>query len=248
MRSTSPLPTDKQPTDDRTTAARIRDAAIECFAEHGVAGTTARKVAETADVSPGLVIHHFGSMVGLRSACDEYVVAVIQHQKQEVMTAGPNLDVLAALRRPGLGPLMGYLARVLTDDSREVADLVDGLVDDAEGYIEQGVESGMLKPSDHPRSRAVLLTIWGLGALVLHEHLDRLLGVDLTDPDVLTSPSIADYAAPMYEMYGMGLFTEDFAVHALDALDAMANTESATQPPSTKESEGSSTVQSEGTP
>jgi AcrR family transcriptional regulator len=234
--------------DDRTTAARIRDAAIECFAEYGVAGTTARKVAETAGVSPGLVIHHFGSMDGLRSACDEYVAAVIQHQKQEVMNAGPNLDVLAALRRPGFGPLMGYLARVLTEDSPAVASLVDGLVDDAEGYIEQGVESGMLKPTDDPRSRAVLLTIWGLGALVLHEHLDRLLGVDLTDPDVLKSPSIAAYAAPTYEIYGEGLFTETFAAHAIEALHAMASTESKTQPRSPKESDASATIQEEGTP
>jgi AcrR family transcriptional regulator len=248
MRSISSSPDDNAPTDDRTTVARIRDAAIECFAEYGVAGTTARKVAETAGVSPGLVIHHFDSMDGLRAACDRYVAAAIQHQKQELMTAGPNLDVLAAIRRPGLGPLMGYLARVLTDDSPEVADLVDGLVDDAEGYISQGVESGMIKPTDEPRGRAVLLTIWGLGALVLHDHLDRLLGVDLTDPNVLKSPSIAAYAAPMYELYGEGLFTEAFAAHAIDALDAMANTDSETQPKSPKESDASATVQKEGTP
>lgn len=239
---------DNPPSDDRSTAARIRDAAIECFAEHGVAGTTARKVAETAGVSPGLVIHHFGSMDGLRSACDEYVAAMIQHQKQEVMGAGPNLDVLASLRRPEFGPLMGYLARVLADDSPEVARLVDGLVEDAEGYIEQGVESGMIKPTEDPRSRAVLLTIWGLGALVLHEHINRLLGVDLTDPEILKSPSIAAYAAPIYEMYGKGLFTEGFAAHAIDALDAMTNTESETQPPSSREDNTSATVQEEGTP
>lgn len=239
---------DNPPSDDRSTAARIRDAAIECFAEHGVAGTTARKVAETAGVSPGLVIHHFGSMDGLRSACDEYVAAMIQHQKQEVMGAGPNLDVLASLRRPEFGPLMGYLARVLAGDSPEVARLVDGLVEDAEGYIEQGVESGMIKPTEDPRSRAVLLTIWGLGALVLHEHINRLLGVDLTDPEILKSPSIAAYAAPIYEMYGKGLFTEGFAAHAIDALDVMANTESETQLPSSREDNTSATVQEEGTP
>ena len=248
MRSISSPSDDNAPTDDRTTAARIRDAAIECFAAYGVAGTTARKVAETAGVSPGLVIHHFGSMDGLRAACDKYVAAAIQHHKQELMTAGPNLDVLAALRRPGLGPLMGYLARVLADDSPEVAELVDGLVDDAEGYIEQGVESGMIKPSDEPRSRAVVLTIWGLGALVLHEHLERLLGVDLTDPNVLKSPSIAAYAAPIYELYGEGLFTETFSVHAIDALGAMANTESEKQPPSPQDSDASATIQEEGTP
>ena len=50
---------------DRTAKARIRDAAIECYAFHGD-DCTARMVAEKAGVSPGLVIHHFGSMEGLR--------------------------------------------------------------------------------------------------------------------------------------------------------------------------------------
>ena len=154
MSSMAPSSEDTGLLDDRTTSARIRDAAIECFAEYGVAATTARKVADEAGVSPGLVIHHFGSMSGLRSACDEYVAAVIRHHKQEAISAGPNLDVLAALRSPDVGPLMGYLASVLADNSEALAGLVDDLVDDAEAYIQQGVESGMLRPSDDPRGRA----------------------------------------------------------------------------------------------
>jgi len=215
--------------DDRTTSARIRDAAIECIADHGVAATTARKVAEAAGVSPGLVIHHFGSMDGLRSACDDYVAAVIRRFKKEAMSAGPNLDVLAALRNPDMGPLMGYLASVLADNSGAVADLVDGLVDDAEVYIEQGVESGMLRPSDDPRGRAVVLTMWNLGALVLYEHLDRLLGVDLTDPDVLDDPAFAAYAGPIYETYGNGFFTEAFASQTREALVGMADAQEHTE-------------------
>jgi len=125
--------------DDRTTRARIRDAAIGCFAENGIAGTTARKIATAAGVSPGLVIHHFGSMDGLRNACDEYVAAIIRQEKQEAMAAGPGLDLLAALRDSKAGSGMGYLARVLADDSPAVAALVDDLVADAEGYFQQGV-------------------------------------------------------------------------------------------------------------
>jgi AcrR family transcriptional regulator len=213
---------DPAPKDDRTTKARIRDAAISVFAECGVAETTARKVANAAGVSPGLVIHHFGSMDGLRTECDEHVTAVIRHYKQDAMAEGPNLDILAALRRPESGPLMGYLAQVLTDDSAAMAKLVDGLVNDAEGYIQQGVESGILRPSDDPRGRAVVLTIWGLGALVLHEHLDRLLGVDLTDPDVLRDPSFGAYAGPTYEIYGDGLFTPEFFEDARESFASIA--------------------------
>lgn len=227
MSSTPPSLEDTGLLDDRTTSARIRDAAIKCFAEYGVAATTARKVAEEAGVSPGLVIHHYGSMEGLRSACDEYVAAVIRHYKQEAMSAGPNLDVLAALRMPDVGPLMGYLASVLADNSEAVAGLVDDLVDDAEAYIQQGVESGMLRPSDDPRGRAVVLTVWNLGALAMYEHLDRLLGVDLTDPDVISDPAFAAYAGPIYETYGSGFFTEAFAAQTRGALAGMAGTQEA---------------------
>jgi len=245
--SISPISNDGELTDDRTTRARIRDAAIESFAEHGVAATTARKVAEAAGVSPGLVIHHFGSMEGLRSTCDEHVAAIIRHYKQEAMSAGTNLDVLAALRNPDIGPLMGYLARVLADNSTTVAKLVDDLVDDAEGYIQQGVESGMLRPAADPRGRAVLLTVWNLGALVLHEHLERLLGVELTDPEILTDPSFATYAGIVYEIYGEGIFTETFTAHAMEALAGMAGEKDHTKSPSPGEAEPPQTTPSEGT-
>jgi hypothetical protein len=38
----------------------IRDAAIGYFAEHGFTSTTVRAIAAKAEVSPALVIHHFG--------------------------------------------------------------------------------------------------------------------------------------------------------------------------------------------
>jgi len=212
--SSIPLLADDNPiADDRTTRARIRDAAINCFAEKGIADTTVRKVAESAGVSPGSVIHHFDSMDGLRAGCDEYVAATIRGYKRDAMTSGPSIDVLAALRGTSMGPMIGYLAAVLADDSPAVAKLVDDLVDDAEGYIQEGVNAGMLRGSADPRGRAIVLTMWSLGALVLHQHIERLLGVDLTDPKLGTNPNLANYAIPVYEIYGEGLMTEAFAAN-----------------------------------
>lgn len=211
MRSTSENPDRKDPVDDRSTKARIRDAGIACIAEHGTTETTARKVAAVAGVSPALVIHHFDSMDGLRAACDEYVAATIRESKEKALSSGPNLDVLAALRDAPSEPLVGYLAQVLADDSPAVARLVDDLVSDAESYIQRGVESGLVRPTDNPRGRAAIVTIWNLGALVLHQHVERLLGFDLTDPDALTSPTAGAYIGPVYEIFGEGFFEEPFA-------------------------------------
>ena len=41
--------------------ARIRLAALELFGAQGFDKTTIRQIATRAGVSPGLVIHHFGS-------------------------------------------------------------------------------------------------------------------------------------------------------------------------------------------
>jgi AcrR family transcriptional regulator len=211
------------PVDDRTTRARIRDAAIASIADDGVAELTARKVAAAAGVSAGLVIHHFGSMEGLRAACDEHISSTIRRYKEGALSGGPSFDILAALRDAELGPLTGYLARVLVEDTPAVAQLVDDLVADAEGYIQRGVESGMLRASDDPHGRAVVLTLWNLGALVLHRHLVRTLGVDLTDPAVTADPGFASYARPVYEIYGEGILSEAFATEVRSAFDTVGD-------------------------
>lgn len=194
--------------DDRTTRARIRDAAIDLVAAEGVDALTARGVAEAAGVSPGLVIHHFGSMEGLRAACDEHIAAAIREQKSSALRSGPGLDVMALLRDARTARLVGYLAAVLVEDSPAVSRLVDDLVADAEQYLDEGVRSGMLRGSSDPHGRAVVLTLWSLSTLVMHRHLHRLLGVDLTDPESDPTSWLVPYLRPVLELLSTGLYTE----------------------------------------
>lgn len=224
------------PPDDRTVRARVRDAAIALVAERGPEALTARAVADRAGVSPGSVINSFGSMGGLRTACDEHVVALIRRVKTDAMAKGMSLDLIGALRDSDLGPLTGYLAGVLTEDSPAVARLVDEMVADAEVYVATGVSTGMLRPTDDPRGRAVLLTIFGLGALALHRHMHRLLDVDLTARD--SGPeALAAYLRPVYQLYAEGLFTEEFGRRAAAAIAGLQPTAAA--PPTTTEGSGS---------
>lgn len=207
----SPADAAAGPPDDRTARARIRDAAIACFGEAGVASTTVRQIAEVADVSPALVIHHFGSKEQLRVACDEHVAEVIRTGKSAAMAAGPGLDPLAAVRASGdVGPIIRYLARTLPDSTPETARLFDELVADAQAYMAGGVRTGLVQPSTHPRGQATILLAWTLGALVLHEHLERVLGVDLTAgaEAAFTNPA---YMVPIMEIYSHGLLTPDAA-------------------------------------
>ena len=187
---------------------RIRDVAIACFAEYGFSGTTVRLVASAAGVSPGVVIHHFGSMENLRIECDDHVTSAIREVERSALSSGPPFDVFDVMRDRRIGSAAHYLARVLTDESPTVDQLVEDLVSDAEEYLEKGVASGILRPTDDPRGRAVVLVLWSLGGLVLHDHFERLLGVDLTDPDVATDPRIAAYLGPIAEILRSGIFAD----------------------------------------
>lgn len=203
-------------TDDRTTRARIRDAAIIRFARDGIAATSLRAVAGDAGVAPSHVVHYFRSKAGLRAACDDHVAALLREQQQEVVGAGLDLDPLAALRRSRSGlPILAYLARTLVEPSPTVDALVDQLVADSERYMAGLAANGLITPSATPRTRAILLTFWSLGALTLHTQLERLLGVSMTQPDA-DPDALAEYAAATLELMGPGLLTPAMAARLTD--------------------------------
>jgi AcrR family transcriptional regulator len=207
-------------TGDRTAKARILDVALTLFAERGIAGTSVRAVADAVGVSPALVIHHFGSKSGLRRACDEHVARIVRHSKRDTIAAGIDFDPMAALRRQRDGPpLQRYLARALVESSAESRALFDRFVTDVEEAMEAAREAGMVLDSRFPRERAVLLVGWTLGGFVLHEHLERHLGVDVSDlPD--EPAALEPYMGPMIELFAQGLLTPDVAKRLAEAFSA----------------------------
>lgn len=187
---------------------RILDAAINLFGRHGFTGTSLRAIADEAGVSQALVVHHFGSKEALRQACDRHVTEVVRANKQTTIANGPQLDPFHTLRQLERSqPLLRYLARALTEGGEHAANLVDEFVADAEDYMRQGEENGFLKPSATPRERTITLVIWSLGALSMHEHVRRLLGVDFLDVDA-PPESLRPYLRPMLELFTQGLMVE----------------------------------------
>ncbi|MEX2552887.1 MAG: TetR family transcriptional regulator [Actinomycetota bacterium] len=200
---------------DLTARARIRDAALDLFGSLGYAGTGMRAIAAEAEVSPALVVHHFGSKEGLRKACDEHVATAMRTAKEEAMTQGPP-DPLQLLRTADdAQPLLRYVSRMLVDGSPGVAELVDTMVADAVEYMSTGVQAGVLRPSDKPYERAVLLCIWQLGAIALHNHVKRLMDIDLLgDPGAMLR-----WGRPALEVLTHGLFTDERWEQALAGVD-----------------------------
>lgn len=163
--------------------SRIIVATCAQVAAEGVAGSSVRAIAANADVSPALILHHFGSKNGLIAACDAHVLATISHLKSDALAQGPGMDLFAAVAHSAevAAPLVRYLARRIVEGGPAVDDLVDTMVADAHRYVRTGVENGVLRPSDDEEDRTVLLTLWSLGALALHHHAERLLGFSMID-------------------------------------------------------------------
>lgn len=205
---------------------RIRAAAIELFGRHGVRATSLKAIAASAGVSPALILHHYGSKDGLRVACDQYAAEVLRTTKTDTVHQGSHLDPITTLGRlTQFRPVVRYLARTLVDGSPHVNDLIDEMVADAERYTEVGVAAGLVKPSAHPRARVVVLFLWSMGVLVLHEHLERLLGVSLLEGDDPPLP----YLQAVLEIYAEGVLTEgtyDELRHYVEAQTEPAGPES----------------------
>lgn len=184
---------------------RILAAAVDLFGRYGVSGTSVRAIAQEAGVSAPLVMHHFGSKEKLREACDDHVVELIRKGKTETIEAGPTLlpSEVAGLMRESR-PALRYLIRTLSDGSPRINQLMDDLVESSLVYTEQAVELGYVKPSPNPRARVIVLTLWMFGGLVLHEHFQRLLGVDLLDEDGDVMP----YVSTAMEILTDGVMSE----------------------------------------
>lgn len=190
--------------EDRTARARIRDAALREFGRRGFSATTLRLIASEAGVSPALVVHHFGSKQGLRDALDQALADQIRDGEFAMMSGSVVLSrdayvEMAAEYRDALP----YLGRALAEGDELGSRLFDRLAADAVEYLEAGVDSGLVRPTDHPKARAATLLAFSLGLLSMGDHLHRVLGVD----DELEM--LLGIAPVVLDLYTHGLFTDD---------------------------------------
>ncbi len=201
---------------DLTAAARIRDAAIEQFGEHGF-GVGLRTIAEAAGVSAALVIHHFGSKDGLRKACDAHIAEEIRNEKSAAMqTADPATWFAQLAEIESYAPLVAYLVRSMQTGGELAITLWRKMIDNTEAYLDDGVRAGTVKPSRDPRARAKFLTLMGGGGFLLYVQMHE----NPTDLRAVLRDYSAEMVLPALEVYTEGLMTDRTMYDAfLDAAD-----------------------------
>lgn len=190
--------------DDRTTVARIRDAAIEQFGRHGFR-VGVRTIAESAGVSPALVIHHFGSKEGLRKACDDHVAEAIRTEKSATIQSNDPATWFAQLAEiESYAPLMAYLVRSMQSGGDLANALWRRMIDNVEQYLDEGVRAGTVKPSRDPKARARFLAMAGGGGFLLFLQLHE----DPTDLRRVLRDYSEAMVLPALELYTKGLMAD----------------------------------------
>jgi AcrR family transcriptional regulator len=192
--------------EDLTARARIRDAAIELFADRGVDGATIRDIAQKAGVSSGLLRHHFGSKEGLRDACDEHVL-------HELTALGNRFIEFQVVDRitPDTLRMQRYMTRSVLDGSPAGQALFDRLIE----YGERWFVTTDFKVAD-PRAFVAVLAVMKMSMLTSRDQLSRVLGVDTGEPE-----GWARVLRASLEIFSTPLVTHEQADLARTALDGL---------------------------
>ncbi len=161
----APAP-DERPAADLTARARIRGAAIACFAEQGF-DASFRTIAQRAGVSPGLITHHFGSKEALRAECDAEVLRQYTAVKTDAIDM-PSEHLLRYLADPGVAAdLMVYMLRAIHAGGEPARVFLEHLIDKARGVMARSVEVGLVRPSRDEEARLRYMTYLTMGALLV---------------------------------------------------------------------------------
>lgn len=194
--------TNERPPEDLTARARIRDAALAQFAEHGVHGATMKSIADAAGVSTGLVQHHFGSKDALRQACDDAVIEAFRRRLTKAVDEGElgNPDFMAALGETS-PPLLRYLARAGVDGTPAAAYVFDELTGGTVDFLTSTWPDRFEPGSQRAKDAAAVMAAMHCGTIVMHLHLARWLGADPLEREhsARLSMSIFDVYAAMGE-------------------------------------------------
>lgn len=193
-----------------TAKERIRDAALRSFAAYGVGATSLRSVAETAEVSVGLVQHHFRTKAALTAAVDQYVLQVVGDALEPTALpeapgdgleeAGRRLTSLMA-QRPDV---MTYLGRALAEGSAVGSVIFDGILGISTAQRDEFVRQGNTRPDLDPDWAALNPLILRVGAIILHPYIELYLRESF-----FTQPQLRRWDAAVTGLIRHGQFLDE---------------------------------------
>lgn len=165
--------------EDLTAKARIRNAALDLYAEHGEDRVSMRAVAAAAGVAVGLVQHHYKTKDGLRAAVEQLVV---DHYALAIASV-PNVGTLAqvaAARDEAVRHMLemhptvvNYIRRAVLDPQGK-SELLQRLTDLSRSEISKLRNSGKTSTRRSESSQVIGLMVRQLGQLLIQPMIDDM--------------------------------------------------------------------------
>jgi AcrR family transcriptional regulator len=165
--------------EDLTAKARIRNAALDLYAQYGEDRVSMRAIAAAAEVTLGLVQHHFKNKDGLREAVDRLVVDFFAQTIASVPAQGSAAEFAAArdaaVQRMLLeNPLVvSYIQRAILSAADRM-DLLDVLVEFTQREVDSLREAKLASTRHHSSTQVVAVLVRQMGALMLEPLVDAV--------------------------------------------------------------------------
>ncbi|QLY30467.1 TetR/AcrR family transcriptional regulator [Nocardia huaxiensis] len=166
--------------DDLTAKARIRNAAMDLFAQYGESRVSLRAVAAEASVTLGLVQHHFKTKAGLVEAVDQLIVDYFDAAVSSVPPTGTPGEVAAA-RDEAVRKMLhdnpavvNYVRRVVLEPGETQLRLLESLVELTRREVGSLREAGLASTTRRESAQIVEVLVRQFGELLLAPMIDAV--------------------------------------------------------------------------
>jgi AcrR family transcriptional regulator len=174
-------PADPRASDgDLTAKARIRNAAMDLYAEYGEDHTSMREIAAAAGVTVGLLVHHFGTKDRLRDAVEQLVVDHFAQAIAQVPVVGTPAEIGAA-RDASVADMLtanpavvNYLRRAVLNPNASGGRLLERLTELARREVTQLRATGVASTTRSESSQVIGVMVRQLGHLFLQPMIDAM--------------------------------------------------------------------------
>lgn len=169
----------------RTTRDQLLSIATEMFAENGFAGTSLRSIAKQAEVSPALLVHHFGTKDALvKEAISKTLGDWVADEKAAMLDdESHQVENWQSLAAKGATSL-NFFKQALLAGGEYSQRLFKAAFLESEALLDEMQELGRLKDISDKQTIALMMTISGLGSVLFMSQIEHTLGGPISSDHV----------------------------------------------------------------
>ena len=183
---------------DLTAYARIRNAALDLYAQQGLASTSVRDVARAAGVSAGLVQHYFPTKGALHECVNDHVVRLATDAFGDLDTSASPQESAEELGQRITSFIrdhpaaLTYVARAVVEQDDGALRLFDAFVALANAQWARLAEEGLLHDDIDPQWASLHVVVLNMATMLMRGAIERHLPESILSPTGLERWRVAN--------------------------------------------------------